>query len=312
MKQFKNTYRTVAWRSYFAISFFCIATFLSCEKPINLDVKPNKPLLIVEAYINNLIPTYNYVVLSTSQNYLAPTFQSTPVTQAQVFITEGIVGADLQYHWNMASRVRLYESSNDSLPFNFKNGVYFDPRAFVTPTLSLMGRAGKSYLLEISINGENYSAITQLPEPVQVDSLTIGYPFQNNSGDTLYRITNHYKDPDTLGNAQFYFWRYSENKFHFGWGALTRSRSPGTDDLINSQIIHLTHPQGFSLTDTVNYLMASVTRDVYQFWDSYYKAKDNNGPFTTPVVLQSNIIGNNVTGCFSGYSLSNKNIIIRR
>ncbi|MFM2358162.1 MAG: hypothetical protein RLY16_154 [Bacteroidota bacterium] len=290
----------------------CFCIFLSCEKPINLTVKPNKPLLVVEAYINNLIPTYNYVVLSTSQDYLAPTFQSTPVTNAQVYITEGSVGTDQQYHWNLASRIRLFESSNDSLPFNFKNGVYFDPRAFITPSLSLIGRVGKSYLLEININGVNYSAITQLPEPVGVDSLTIGYPFRNNSGDSLYRITNHYKDPDTLGNAQFYFWRYSENKFHFGWGALTRSRSPGTDDLVNGQTIHLTHPQGFSLTDTVNYLMASVTRDVYQFWDSYYKAKDNNGPFTTPVVLQSNIIGNNVTGCFSGYSLSNKNVIIRR
>ncbi len=123
-------------------------------------------------------------------------------------------------------------------------------------------------------------------KPVPIDSLTIGYGYidKDDNNKTKYRITNHYKDPDTLGNSQFYYYRFSENRNNFGWGGISKSRATGTDDLTNGQEIHLTHPRGFVVKDTVDYYMASVTRDVYNFWDSYNKARNNNSPFATPVV----------------------------
>ena len=305
VKKISNYFQIVLLSAAVAFSFY------SCEKNIDIDVKPGVQQLVVEAYINNLLPQYNYVVLSRSQNYFAPDFRSIPVAGASVAITEGVKNSDGTYAWNLSSKVTLLESDLDTIPSAFRNGVYFDLRAYKDPPRAMKGNIGKSYLLEITADGKQYSAIASLPEPVKVDSLTQGFPFINDAGDSLFRITNHYKDPDTTGNVQFYFWRWSDVKQNFGWGGFTKSRAPGIDDYTNGEYIHLTHPQGFSKTDTVNYYMASVTRDVYRFWDSYNKARDNAGPFSTPVNRITNISGENVTGSFSGFALSTKTIIIK-
>jgi hypothetical protein len=161
------------------------------------------------------------------------------------------------------------------------------------------------------VDGKEYESITKIIQPVLLDSVTSGFPFVDDSSRNKVRITANYRDPDTLGNSQFYFWRFKENRTGFGWASLTKSRAPGTDDLANGQYIRLTHPQGFDVGDTVNYYLASVPRDVYRFWDSFNKARDNNGPFSTPVTLVSNIKGDGVIGCFSGFSISSKTIITR-
>jgi len=290
---------------------FCFF-FISCVKDFDINIKPNKQLLVVEGYINNLVPEYNYVVLSQSLDYLSTNFQSTPVSQAIVFITEGEFSNN-QYNWNISTKTKMTEGSLPSLPINFKSGVYIDPKLVTDPPNALRGSAGKAYLLEIDVDGRKYSAITSLLQPVPIDSLTLGFNYidEENNNVNKIRITNHYKDPDTLNNTQFYYYRFFENRSNFGWGGLSRSRTAGTDDLTNGEYMHLTHPRGFVAPDTVTYYMASVTRDVYNFWDTFNKARNNNGPFATPVTLGTNINGTDVTGCFSGLSLSSKSILIK-
>lgn len=295
----------------FFLSLLAVVTlFTACEKEIDLDLPPGKPQLVVEAYINNLRPEYNYVILSKSQDYFAPDFQSIPVAGATVNITEGQLVAG-QIVWDAANKITLSELTIPNIPPAFRRGVYFDTKLITSPTTSLLGKVGKYYLLEVQAEGKEYSAITTLLPTVPVDSLSSGFPFVDEEGKNKLRITNNYKDPDTIGNRQFYYWRFRDNRNNFGWGGLTKSRAPGTDDLTNGQYIRLTHPQGFLVGDTVNYYMASVTTDVWNFWDSYNKARDNDGPFSTPVTLKSNISGTDVTGCFTGLSLSTKTIILR-
>jgi hypothetical protein len=291
-----------------ALLSVCIS-LVSCEKDFNIKTDNNTPLLVVEAYINNQMREYNYVVLSRSLDYFSTDFQSAAVANATVTVTEGEI-VNNQYVWNPATKVRLSEANLPAVPANFRQGVYFDPRLATNPQTALIGTPGKSYLLEISEGGNQYSAVTTLLQPVQIDSITTGYKYVD-SGITKLRITDHYKDPDTLNNTYFYYYRYKDNRNNFGWGGISKSRAYGADDLSNGQYIHLTFPRGYVVKDTVNFYMASVTRDVYNFWDSYNKARDNNGPFATPVSLVSNIKGNNVTGCFTGLSLSSKTTIIK-
>lgn len=287
-------------------------SLISCEKDMDINLKANKPMLVVEAYINNQMREYNYVVLSRSLDYFSLDFQSAPVANATVFITEG-EKIDNEYTWAAETRVQLYEANLPGVPDNFKSGVYFDPRLVTDSVHALLGTPGKSYLLEIKEGENQYTAITTLLQPAAIDSLTTGYGFtdEEDENKSKLRITNHYRDPDTLNNTQLYYYRFSENRTRFGWGGLFRSRAPGTDDLTNGQEIKLTHPRGFVVGDTVSYYMASVTRDVHNFWQSFNKARDNNGPFATPVTLSSNIAGTSVTGSFSGMSLSSKTIIIK-
>jgi hypothetical protein len=282
----------------------------ACEKEIDLDLDPGKPQLVVEAYINNLLPQYNYVLLSRSQNFFDPLLQSLPVTGASVAITEGSQQPNGSIAWDAATRTVLGELNTPLVPPAFRSGAYFDPR-LLTGGNSLTGRVGFWYLLEIEEGGRRYSAVTQLLPTVAVDSVTSGFPFTDEEGKAKVRITNHYKDPDTIGNRQMYYWRYRENRDNFGWGGLNRSRAPGRDDLVNGQYIRLTHPQGFERGDTVNYFMASVSVDIWNFWDSFNKVRDNDGPFATPVNLGSTIQGPDVVGCFTGLSLSGRTLIMR-
>lgn len=306
--------RTVKIYRFIFVAVLIVA-FMSCERNFDIKLENNETQLIVEAYINNELPLYNYVILGHSQGYYDEGFENIPVTGATVTITEGTLVGN-EYSWNQATKKRLKEGKlpqygNVSLP-----GVYFDSLISVNQAgRALKGTPGKHYLLEIDAEGKHYTAITQLLPIVPVDSLTSGYHFMDEDDDTAIlkaRITVYYQDPDTIGNTQLYYWRHSYDKGNFGWGGLETNRfTPGTDELVNGQYIRLTHPNGFELLDSVNYFLVSVDRKVYNFWDSFNKARSNGGPFSTPVKLLNTIEGENVIGCFSGFSVSQKNIVVK-
>jgi hypothetical protein len=299
------------------LSTMLLLGFLSsCEKDITIDVKDNEPQLIVEAYINNLMPEYNYVILTKSMDYFSPDFQGVAVSNAQVTITEGESNGDGTYRWNSSSRIVLEETNNSRIPAEYRKGLYVDQKTIATlrsgPT-GLIAKSGKYYLLEISSEGKNYNAVTSLPSIITIDSLISGHAYVDEAEGNVpkARVTVGYKDPDTIGNRQLFYWRQDKNRDGFGWGALSSNRRiNGTDDLTNGQYLKLTQPYGFNYNELVTYYMVSVTREVYTFWDSFNKARNNDGPFSTPIELIGNIKGPNVTGCFSGFAVSVKSIVV--
>lgn len=297
----------------------CMAALLTllmgCERDFDIDIKQGDPLLVVEAYINNELPLHNYVVLSRSQDYYSPNFAGTPVSGATVTITEGDLQPDRTIRWDATTRKLLKEATLPQLQNTLLPGVYFDTMLATNPSRALVGKPGKYYLLEITEGKQNYSAVTNLLQPIPIDSVTSGFHFLDiEDGDTIpkARITVHYKDPDTLGNTVLYYWNQYHTRDNFGWGGLSTNRySPNTDDLVNGQYIRLTHNNEFGISDSVDYYLVNVDREVYNFWDSFNKARNNEGPFSTPVSLRSNIQGRDVTGCFSGFSISTKTIEIK-
>lgn len=292
-----------------------LTAMTACEREFDIAVKANKPQLIVEAYINNVISTYTYVVLTRSEDYYSTNIQSLPVTGATVSISEGVLLQNNTYEWDTINKIMMKEVQVPRLPVSASRGFYFDPKVVTDSAHALVGKPGKYYRLDITAEGKHYSAITAMLPLIPIDSLTYGFPYIDESDSNRYtkvRLTVHYKDPDTIGNTQLYYWRYAGNIRDFGWGSLGTNRfMPGTDDLINGQNIHLTHPFGFVIPDTVHYYMASVERKVYNFWDSYNKARNNGGPFATPVRLKNTIEGEDVIGCFSGFSIVARDIYVK-
>lgn len=286
---------------------------VGCEKNFDLKIDSNKPQLIVEGYINNEFPLYNYVVLSKSIDYYNPSFELAAVSGAAVYITEGESLDNQNYQWDNSTRTQLKELTIPGA--TLAAGIYFDPRIVTDSVNALKGKPGKSYLLEISEGGKQYSSITTLLQPVIIDSLNSGFHFIDEDDGVVEhraRITINYRDPDTIGNTQLFYWQHRGNRDNFGWGGLGSNRfTNGTDDLVNGQYIRMTQSNSFVVGDTVRYSMASVERKVFNFWDSYIKARNNGGPFATPVMLSSTIKGEDVIGCFSGLSLSSKTIIVR-
>jgi len=295
-----------------------ITMLTSCEKDFDIDVKANQPLLVVEGYINNEMPHLNYVVLSRSMDYYNPNLQSAAVAGATVTITEGSLAADKSYSWSLATKVQLYEAKSNlnsrQVPAsNVQEGIYFDQRLITDSANALKGKPGRHYLLEIETGGQHYSAITSILYPVKLDSLTCGFSFVDTDDNNIEksRVTIHYQDPDTLGNSQLFYWQNWGNRGNIGWGGMGSAwRNSGVDDLTNGEYMRITQNRSFEIGDTVTYHMASVTREVHDFWDNFRDARNNDGPFSTPVKLMNKIQGENVTGCFSGMSLSSKTVVI--
>lgn len=290
----------------------------ACEKDFDIDVKANQPLLVVEGYINNEMPKLNYVVLSRSMDYYSPDLQSAAVAGATVTITEGTLAADKSYNWDPATKVQLYEAnsnvnSRQAPTSNSQKGIYFDPRLATDSAHALKGITGKHYLLEIETEGQYYSAIASILQPVRIDSLNCGFSFVDTDDENKVksRITIHYQDPDTLGNSQLFYWQNWGNRGNIGWGGMGSAwRNSGVDDLTNGEYMRVTQNLSFEIGDTVTYHMASVTRGVLDFWKNFKEARNNDGPFSTPVTLLNKINGENVTGCFSGMSLSSKTVVV--
>ena len=303
------------FNSGFKIIFTVLVTLLltACEKDFDIGIKSNESQLVVEGYINNEMPQLNYVVLSRSMDYYSPDFQSAAVNGATVTITEGTLASNNSYSWDPATKVQLFEADFPQIPANFRQGVYFDPRLVSDSVNALKGKIGKHYLLEIETGGQHYSAITSLLQPVTIDSLTCGFSFIDTDEDNKEkaRVTIHYQDPDTLGNSQLFYWQNWDNRNNFGWGGMGSAwRNYGVDDLTNGEYMHVTQNHAFEIRDSVTYHLASVTRDVYDFWEKFRDARNNEGPFSTPVTLLNKINGENVTGCFSGMSLSSKTVVV--
>lgn len=287
---------------------------ISCQQEIDISIPSRPSELIVEAYINNELPLHNYVILGRSLNFFDPSFANIAVSGATVTITEGELLQNNTYRWDQSTKRQLREIRIpviDTVPLP---GVYFDPNLVNNPANALRGVPGKHYLLEIAVGDKRYSATTQILPPIQIDSLTSGYHFNEdgNPDEPRARLTVHYQDPDTIGNNLLFYWKNRENRLSFGWGAMRTDRfANATDEYTNGQYIRLTHSPGFIVGDTVSYHLVHVERKVYNFWNSYNRARANGGPFATPVALANTIVGQNVVGSFSGFSVSRRRIIMK-
>lgn len=290
---------------------------VSCERDFDIAVMPNKPMLVIEGYINNEMPAYNYVILSRSQDYYSTTLENMPVSGAKVTITEGTPQTDNSIIWDDDNAVVLRERNIAAMNISSRsisNGIYLDERLINDTANALLGKPGKYYALKIEVDENVYTSVTYLPVPVRLDSLSSEKHFIDSDNNNRERamITLHYNDPDTLGNAQLLYSRSRDNWNNFGWGGLRQSRFiNGTDDLANGSYMRPTVSFGFEINEEVEYYLISVERKVYNFWNSFNKAKDNAGPFSTPVMLDNTIVGDNVVGCFSGFSISRKAIVVK-
>jgi hypothetical protein len=274
------------------LSVFVVTVFNSCEKDINIKVPQDDEKIVVEAYVNNLYANLNYVLISKTINYFNPDFKFNGFTNADVKISEGKIISPGDTSW------KTYPFKSSLLPGFYNND-------------SISGKPGYAYKLEIVLNNEYYYGLTTIPQVVPVDSLTDSVVHKSNGFPRAF-LTVHYADPPSLGQNYKAGYRFSSSPGIFAWGDIPDSTiSLFPDDNINGLYQRWTYPGTFNINDTIQYYLINMDRDAYNFWSSYYSARNNGGPFATPIQLKSTVHGKNVIGSFSGFAVDQKQIIIK-
>ncbi len=264
----------------------------SCTKNIDIKVPQDDEKIVVEAYINNLYSNLNYVLITKTVNYFNPDFSFKGFGNALVKIGEGKINMGGDTSWTS------YTLKTNQLLEGFYNND------------SLIGKVGSVYKLEIWLNGKYYYSYTTIPDVVPLDSLTREIVYNGTTPRAL--LTVHFNEPSTIGQNYRVMLRYSNEASFNAWGDVADSnQSFFNDDNSNGVYRHFTYIRSFHINDTIQYYLATMNRTTYNFWDSYVSARQNGGPFATPIQLRSNINGENVIGCFSGYALNQKQFIFK-
>jgi hypothetical protein len=277
---------------FVAIVILLVLSITSCEKEIDINLPPSKEEIVVEASINQLTSTLNYVIISKTIDYFKPDLSLNSIRGAKVYITEGnIVGNDTIF--NVSDRQAFIDILDTLAP-----GVYVNP--------FFQGKAEKPYLLEIDMpDGSKITGKTFIPKPLTIDSSS--YWFEKVNNDTNAYFYMDWFDGPEQNNYRFAMLNRYDSIFT-GWGIADRFYT-FDDERINNQKRPFQMLNPFKYGDTVHIYMAQIGRQEYLFWDSFRNAANNGGPFSTPVAVKSNITG--AIGSFTGYGITYKRFLLR-
>jgi hypothetical protein len=153
------------------ISVLLTTLLTSCIDIIDMDIPYDGPDLMIEAKINDQGKCEVKLTSTVDVNDLN---EFAAITEGTVVLTDKTNG------------------QREQLTQNFP-GVY---------TGTLPGISGHTYMLEVTVRGNTYTATSTMPHKVPFDALDYEEALSLN-GDT-YRMLASFRDPDTLGNAYRY------------------------------------------------------------------------------------------------------------
>lgn len=268
----------------------------SCERDIDIKLPEYKEKLVVEAGIET--GKTAQVMLSMT----APYFGNVDLSDPSRFFVKGA----------------FITVSDGTLTDTLRE---LDPNTgYLYLGTKVLGQVGKSYLLTVRYKDETYTAITNILNPIPLDSI-----FFKAERDTFGYCWGHLTEPAGQGNCyrwfakrtkdQFFVAPYNsafDDKFVDGTSfdfSYERPPQPGERDGYGD-----TPNAGFyAVADTVIVKFCTIGNAEYLFWRSYYSNRSSNGnPFSAPSNIQSNITGGNVIGSFCGYSPSFDTLIIKK
>jgi hypothetical protein len=274
----------------FVISILLIF-LISCEKEIEIQVSEVQQQYVVEASINQLFPTLNYVYITKTIDYFKPEFSLNGLKDATVNITEGsIVGNDTIFNGTVFNFIPV---SDSILP-----GIYTNP--------FFQGKLSTPYLLNITLkDGNKISGSTFIGKPPVIDSLVYWSSIQEK--DTNCYFWMQWKDGPEQNNYRMAVYDGFDSLL-LGWGAAQRFYT-FDDQLINNTMRPFRTFRPYDYGDTISIYLTEVGRKEFLFWQSFGTAVNNNGPFASPVSVKSTVKG--AIGSFTGYAIVQKKFIIK-
>ncbi|MBT1696090.1 DUF4249 family protein [Fulvivirgaceae bacterium PWU4] len=257
----------------FAIISSCL--LFACEIPITIDLNSSDPKIVIVGSIADVSGGHTVKITKTVNFDEANEFPT--VSGALVTISDDAGNA---------------ETLTETSP-----GIY--------STTSLQGVPGRTYTLEVTVEGRTHKAISTMPLPVEIDSVTVG-----RGQDIPIEASVTFRDPAGIDN----YYRLTQ----IADGNITPNGIVDDDRLQDGGIITISAPvvtrSGSIMPrpgDQVTVMLQSIDKNVYEYMRMLFELEQEGvlGQTALSANPTSNI-NNGALGYFSAYSRSVKTIVV--
>lgn len=254
-----------------------IFLFSSCEKVIDIDLNTQDPQIVIEGNITDQPGPYT-VTLTQTVNFV----------ESNNF--PGVSGALVTISDNSGNSETLTESFS---------GVY--------STSEMQGTIGRNYTIKVTTNGKEYTATSNMPAPVSIDTLTVVTENTPKGNDKTIYV--NFTDP--AGIANYY-------RFIKIINGITQITIFVEDDLLQdgNTINHPLLVRGQDETsiktgDTVTVILQSIDKKVYDYFRTLLQLSGGGviNQSSSPANPLTNFI-NGALGYFNANAITSKTIII--
>ncbi len=291
------------------VGFIVVCFLTACETTIYPTLEHADPILVVDAWINNL-PGKQTIVLTQTQSYFDNTLP-TGVSGATVTVTD--------------SQGRI---------FNFVEDTSTAGNYVWTPTGSeVFGKIGQSYSLKVIVKGESFISSSKMSRVPPIDSITFDTTKQTGSNKTVIR--GQFWATDPVGPGDTYWIKAYKNgvllnkpaeiNYSYDAGFSAGGETDGVTFItpirrgINAQDKDTSsgatgNLSPFKLGDSVNVQIHSITLASYNYLDQLVTQTDRPGGFSelfakplanvSTNITNANTAGSAVVGFFNTAAVS--------
>ncbi|HPJ90442.1 MAG TPA: DUF4249 domain-containing protein [Bacteroidales bacterium] len=297
---------------YHSCLFLLIIFLSACETPISLTIPHHKNPLVIEGWIDNDRPAT--VIVSRSLSYyteitLATILQSIDTT-AQVIVSDD-------------------EGNSETLSLGFSADHLYGLLGKAYVGKNIKGKIGHSYQLTVKTKDKVYTTSTTIPKtPVLIDTLYFNRKSEKDTTATI-RILFHDKG-DEMNYYRFFtqikgldmtFSQVSIGVFDdLTFNGLTLNFELVRMPVSNMVTANMTQEEyenyyriSFRPGDVIFIKSTTIDQKTQKYWSSLQsELSSGQNPYITPGNHPTNIIGENVTGIWSGYNVRYDTLIFQK
>ena len=251
---------------------------MSCEKVIDFDLKDTEPVPVAEAVINSMQHSAS-LKLSYTDNYYDTT-GFTPISHAEAVITT---------------------ASGDSYKLDEVNpGYYINTQIPVNE--------GEQYNLKLDLQGETYKAVSEMAEPVTIDSVYYIYNAASLFAPEGYRIWAVFRDPPLQEN--YFRLKLYVNDVDVTHGVIYLWSDANADGSV-VQFIFYRH--ALAAGDRFRVELWGIDKATYDYLFTLQNISTGaqNASLAAPANPETNLSGGNILGYFTAAAVtSTENVTI--
>ncbi len=245
----------------------------SCEDVIDVNLNSTDPRIVIEANVVNNI-NHQLVKISQTKNF-DDNNSIVPYANAQVLVKE--------------ENGKTYSYKENS-PGNYESDFF-------------IGKPGRKYTIEVTANGKVYTAISTMPQPVLLDSLTATeITFFNNKRKY---VQVNFADPKNIPNQYNYVVNVNDTVRNAYY--VDSDRFNDGKNVVNT--VFTADPE-LKTGDRVTLDFQCIDQHIYRYFFAISQISGNGGPPTAPANPDSNF-NNGALGYFSAHTSQMKTVVIK-